>query len=155
MTEIEFHANVPDRLHFGCRLLRKVVRSGTSSVVVADGATVAALDRMLWDFSLTEFVPHCLGSASEAMRAATPVVLVEQLEPISSYPPGSILINLGQQIPVGFEQFERLIEIASVQADDRSAALGRWKHYKSRGYVLKTHDANVPAGAAAGAGASP
>jgi DNA polymerase III subunit chi len=147
MTEIEFHANVPERLHFGCRLLRKVVRSGTRSIVIADGATLVALDRMLWEFSLTEFVPHCMGNAPDQIRAVTPVMLVEQLMPVSGHQSGSILINLGQQIPAGFEQFERLIEIASVEADDRRAALGRWKHYKSRGYVLKTHDAAAGAGA--------
>lgn len=142
MTEIEFHANVPEKLHFSCRLLRKVIRSGAKAIVVADSATLGGLDRLLWDFSSTDFLPHCLVSAPEATRSATPVLLLEQLGQLGEHPGSSVLINLGHQVPAYFEQFERLIEIASAEPDDRLAALGRWKHYKARGYALKSHDAN-------------
>lgn len=147
MTEIEFHANVADKLQFGCRLLRKVVRSGARAIVIADPQTLKDLDKALWVFSATEFLPHCTASAPDAVLAATPVLLVEQLEPQARQLPPAVLINLGQLVPAMFEQFERLIEIASVDPDDRQAALARWKHYKERGYNLKRHEA--VAGAAA------
>lgn len=140
MTEIEFHANVADKLQFSCRLIRKAFRSGARAVVVAEPQTLMQLDGLLWEFSSTEFLPHCTETAPAPTKHHTPVLLVEQLAPQGKYPPNSILINLGQQIPANFEQFERLIEIASVDADDRLAALGRWKHYKNRGYPLKRHE---------------
>ncbi len=143
MTEIEFHANVADKLQFGCRLIRKAVRRGAKAVVVADAQMLTRLDGLLWEFSPTEFLSHCTEIAPAHTRAHTPVLLVEQLTPQGQYPSNSILINLSHQIPASFEQFERLIEIASAEANDRLAALDRWKHYKNRGYPLKRHDANA------------
>ena len=147
MTEIEFHANVADKIQFGCRLLRKAVRSGAKAVVIADAQTLNELDKALWTFSPTEFLPHCQDSAPDTVIAASPLLLVEKLKPHTTDRSNRVLINLGQQVPEKFEQFERLIEIASEHPDDRAAALTRWKHYKDRGYALKRHDA--AAGAAA------
>ena len=142
MTGIEFHANVDDKLRYGCRLIRKAVRSGAKAVVVADSGTLTQLDQLLWSYSNTEFLPHCLANSPETTLHASPVVLVEQLtDPVTELASTSVLINLGQQVPVNFERFERLIEISSADADDRQAALGRWKHYKDRGYAMKRHEA--------------
>ena len=38
MTEVEFHVNVPDRLQYACRLLRKACRKGVR--VAVTGRTV-------------------------------------------------------------------------------------------------------------------
>ena len=146
MTGVEFHANVDDKLHYSCRLIRKAVRSGADAVVVGQADTLRQLDQLLWSYSNTEFLPHCFANSPEATRVASPVLLVEQLteqliSPLTELASRSVLINLGQQVPVNFERFERLIEIASSQADDRQAALGRWKYYKDRGYALKRHEA--------------
>ena len=137
MTEIEFHFNVPDKLQYGCRLLRKVYRSGAKAVVTADTALLAELDQLLWRFSPTEFVPHCLMTAAEHCLAATPLLLAERLDVC---PSDSVLINLGSQMPNDFEHFARFIEVVSAQVDDRQLGRGRWKHYKDRGYALKQHD---------------
>ena len=144
MTDIEFHVNLPDKLHFSCRLLRKAVRSGAKAIVVADPPTLVQLDRLLWEFSSTDFLPHCMASAPKQTRARTPILLVDQLERHEERAAGSILINLGQPIPANFEQFERFIDIASVESEDRLAALARWKHYKTRGYPLKRYNAEEP-----------
>ncbi len=137
MTEIEFHVNVPDKLNYGCRLLRKAYRSGAAAVVTAEADLLRQLDQLLWTYSATEFLPHCRSDASPFTLASTPIWLADQL---GVGPPGSVLINLGQQVPGNFERFERFIEIASDQEDDRLAARHRWKHYKDRGYLLKRHD---------------
>ena len=140
MTEIEFHFNVPDKLQYSCRLLRKVYRSGAKAVVTAEHELLAELDQLLWCFSPTEFVPHCLAHASESTLMATPVLLAEQLD---KCPSDSILINLGRTTPSNFERFERFIEIVTSQEDDRLLGRGRWKHYKDRGYALRRHDLSV------------
>ena len=84
-----------------------------------------------------------MDTAAAVTKASTPIVLAAQLGNQGEYPTGSVVVNLGQQIPTNFEQFERLIEIASQQPDDRLAALSRWKYYKDRGYALKRHDAGA------------
>jgi DNA polymerase III subunit chi len=137
MTEIEFHVNVPDKLQYSCRLLRKAYRSGANAVVTAEPDLLQQLDQLLWTYSGTEFLPHCRSDSPATTVAATPIVLADQLGAWSS---GSVLINLGQQVPAGFERFERFIEVACSLEEDRLAARDRWKHYRDRGYSLKRHE---------------
>ena len=47
MTDIEFHVNVPDKLHYSCRLLRKAYRSGANAVVTAEPELLLQLDQHL------------------------------------------------------------------------------------------------------------
>ena len=137
MTDIEFHVNVPDKLNYSCRLLRKAYRSGAKAVVTAEPELLLQLDQLLWSYSATEFLPHCRSDSSAQTMAITPILLAEQL---AAYPGGGVLINLGEQIPEGFERFERFIEVASNQEIDRLAARIRWKYYRDRGYPLKRHE---------------
>ena len=137
MTDIEFHVNQPDKLHYSCRLLRKAYRSGTPVVVSGEAAVLQQLDILLWKFSNLEFLPHCLSSAPATTLHSTPILLVEQAQ---NCPATGVLVNIGQALPSGFERFSRLIEVASSDEDDRLAARARWKHYQARGYPLKRHD---------------
>lgn len=137
MTDIEFHVNVPDKLHYSCRLLRKAYRSGAKTVVTADANLLLQLDQLLWTYSATEFLPHCRSDSPSETTVATPIWLANQLDVC---PAGGVLINLGQQVPGGFERFERFIEVASSQEVDRLAARDRWKYYRDRGYSLKRHE---------------
>jgi DNA polymerase III subunit chi len=137
MTEIAFHFNVPDKLAYSCRLLRKAYLSGASVVVTGDSAVLAELDQLIWSFSPAEFVPHCRAGAAPSTWAATPVVLAESL---AAWPHYAVLVNLGQGIPAGFERFERFIEVVAQADGDRLAARSRWKHYTDRGYAMKRHD---------------
>ena len=145
MTEIEFHVNVPDKMRYSCRLLRKAYRSGANAVVTAEAEVLIQLDQLLWSFAPTEFLPHCTRSAPLHTLAATSIQFAEQLQGCSK---DSVLINLGQHPPMHFERFQRFIEVASDQQDDILAARARWKHYKDRGYLLKKHDLPIAAEAA-------
>jgi DNA polymerase-3 subunit chi len=55
-------------------------------------------------------------------------------------PHQDVAVNLGSEVPEGFERFGRLIEVVAVDEDDRVHARRRWQHYKSRGYELKRID---------------
>lgn len=139
MTDIEFHVNVHDKLHYSCRLLRKAYRTGAKTVVTAEPELLQKLDQLLWNYSSTEFLPHCRSDSPGATLADTPIWLAEQLDACPTVS-GSVLINLGQQVPIGFERFERFIEVASSLDSDRLAARDRWKYYRDRGYALKRHE---------------
>lgn len=145
MTEIAFHFNVPDKLAYSCRLLRKAYLSGARVAVTAEPDVLAELDALLWGFSATEFVPHCTTSASLITMTATPIVLVESLAGCLHH---EVLVNLGQAIPAGFEGFERCIEMVALPPEDVMAGRGRWKHYVARGYSLVRHDLSQPGGVA-------
>lgn len=137
MTEIEFHFNVPEKLVYGCRLLRKVYRSGARVVVVGEAEVLARLDEMLWRISPVEFVPHCLVHTNKQNIAYSPVLLAEQP---NNCPASSVLINLGKVTPTDFERFERFIEVVTNEDEDRVTGRNRWKHYKDSGYALIRHD---------------
>ncbi len=142
MTEITFHFNVPDRLLYCCRLLRKALRAGTSGVGVSGPASaLARLDRMLWTFDPQEFLPHLLVRPNEGLKPRlerTPVWLVERPEDAARHP---VLVHLGDEPVTGFESYARLIEVVSTDAGEREAARRRWKHYASRGYAVRGHEA--------------
>jgi DNA polymerase-3 subunit chi len=53
------------------------------------------------------------------------------------------LVNLGEQVPAGFERFERVIEVVSLDEQDRQMARSRWKHYAEHGYAITRHDLNL------------
>ena len=140
MTRVSFHFNVPHRLTYACRLLRKATRQSARVAVTGEPAVLIELDRALWSFEPTEFVPHVLLRERETLPARlahTPVCL--------SSAPGAalhhdVLLNLGTEPPEGFESFERLIEVVSADEADRVAARTRWKHYAARGYAIEKHE---------------
>lgn len=140
MTKVSFHFNVPHRVGYACRLLRKAVRQSARVTVTGPADLLGELDRALWTFEPTEFVPHLRlggGQVPSAPLRATPVCLVDTL---ASAVHQDVLLNLGAQPPQGFESFERLIEIVSTDESDRVAARARWKHYTARGYEIERHE---------------
>ncbi len=140
MTRVSFHFNVPNRLVYACRLLRKATRQNARVTVTGPAPALAELDRALWTFEATEFVPHVLvrsGATLPDRQRDTPVCLVESLAGAVHH---DVLLNLGAEPPAGFESFGRLVEIVSTEDDDRSAARARWKHYASRGYEIEKHE---------------
>ena len=140
MTRISFHVNVPDRLGYACRLLRKATRQGARVTATGPAPLLAELDRLLWTFDPIEFVPHLRREADapvpERLRD-TPVCLVPDTALALHH---GVLVNLGNELPSGFESFERLIELVSDDAGELAAARQRWKHYSARGYAVEKHE---------------
>ena len=140
MTEISFHFNVPDRLGYACRLLRKAMRRGARVVVAAPVPVLSQLDRQLWTFEALEFIPHVLARAGQPVAPRlrqTPVWLAEAVQ---DAPHQDVLLNVGDDLVDGFESFARVIELVPVDAPARALARGRWKHYADRGYAVQRHD---------------
>lgn len=137
MTEVAFHFNAPDKLAYACRLLRKAVGSGAHVVVTAPTEVLTRLNNLLWTFSRLDFIPHATAGDPAHVLAASPVLLTESLVEL---PHRQVLLNLGVQVPAGFEQFERLIEVVSLDDEDRQLARGRWKYYSDAGHAIIRHD---------------
>lgn len=137
MTEVAFHFNAPDRVSYACRLLRKAVSSGAKVVVTGSPDILQQLDSALWVFSPVDFVPHCHLESDTWIVAASPVILATSTQ---SAPHQQVLLNLGPGVPGGFEQFARVIEVVTLDDEDRQFARGRWKHYAERGCAITRHD---------------
>jgi DNA polymerase-3 subunit chi len=140
MTEVAFHFNAPDKVAYACRLLRKAVGSGAKVVVTAPLTTLQQLDVALWNFSPTDFIPHCFLDSDDRVVAATPVVLSPSTDAV---PHQQVLLNLGQVVASGFDRFARVIEVVGLDDEDRQVARGRWKHYTDMGYTITRHDLNL------------
>ena len=142
MTRVDFHFNVPDKLAYTCRLLRKALETTPSVVVTGAASQLAALDQQLWLFAPSAFIGHVWLQAesthtSPAMRACARVWLTAAPERCERH---DVLVNLASAVPLGFEQYSRLIEVVALDQEDRHSARERWRHYSARGYAMERHD---------------
>ena len=137
MTRIEFHFNAPERLQYACRLLRKAHAQNLRIGVVGSASALRQLDSALWTFSSADFLPHSTAADSVEVQNASPILLSEDADPCVGR---QVLVNLGDEVPAGFERFERLIEIVAMDDHGRMTARQRWKHYNAQGYDLLQHD---------------
>ena len=133
MTSIDFYTHVLDRILVTARLVAKAyAQHGSVRVLTADAATADAVSRQLWVANPVGFLPHCRLSSS--LAAETPILVDERLEHVG---PAAVLINLHPSPPPFFSRFERLAEIVGL--DDAEAARARFRFYRERGYLLRTH----------------
>jgi DNA polymerase-3 subunit chi len=141
VTQIDFYTNVGDKLHTACRLVAKGYARGHRIMVCCpDGETAQQLDRMLWLNPPIGFLPHC--AAGDRLAPETPIVI----DHTGKEPPhDEVLLNLRFEWPAYFGRFHRLIEIVSLDEEDRRAARERFKFYRDRGYDMRTHDLSTPA----------
>lgn len=135
MTRIDFHSNVPDKLGYACRLVRKARAADFRVVVLTpDRPTLTALDEALWTFSGLDFLPHVM--AGDPLAADTPIILTDDDQ--AELPHHQILINLSAATPAHFARFERMFEIVASDDGDKTAGRDRYRYYQQRGYPL-TH----------------
>ena len=95
MTRVDFHSNVPGKLAYACRLVRKAYGAGQKVIVVGDQAALQAFDTQLWTFSQLDFLPHC--GLRHPLAAQTPILLADATEPLDDAPHHDILVNLSPE----------------------------------------------------------
>jgi len=140
MTQIDFYSGADDKLHTACRLSAKVVQQELKVMIyIPDTETAERLDKLLWTFSSTAFIPHC--HADDKLAYITPVIISRQAEPL---PHDNVLINLHIGHPPFFSSFLRLIEISGTTLEDKQAARKRYRFYKDRGYEIYHHKLGAP-----------
>lgn len=141
MPQVEFHHGIGDKQAYACRLLRKASRAGVQLVVTGDVAALQALDRLLWVFDDQEFLPHVLstGGANLPERLHATAIWLSD-DPASAPGPRSVLVNLGRELPLGAERFERLFDLVSSLPDDRQEGRARWKAYAALGWEVRPHE---------------
>lgn len=136
MTKVDFYTGSPDRLRTACQLSHKAMQNGVRvALSTLDAATTDALDRLLWHYPATAFIPHCRSDAEDA--AHWPVVLNSGN---NSFPHYDLLISLHDECVPFFSRFERVIEIVSQDTEDSRLGRERFKFYRDRGYELSHID---------------
>ena len=136
MTEVLFYTHVDDKLQTACALASKALARGLRVLLfTADARMSDKLSRMLWSVPSTGFVPHC--RCDHRLAPVTPVIVDHLSEPLIH---DQMLVNLCDETPPFFSRFQRLIEIVSLDEEDRRLARERYKFYRDRGYEIQNHD---------------
>jgi DNA polymerase III subunit chi len=136
VTKVDFYTGSTDKLRTACQLSHKAMQNGVHTAIsLPDAATCEALDKLLWHYPATAFIPHCRSGAEEAEQM--PVVLNNGSE---KFPHHDLLISLHNESEPFFSRFERVIEIISTDAEDSRMGRERYKFYKDRGYELRHID---------------
>ena len=136
MTSIDFYFNAADRLQVACRLAAKAMADGKRMLVYTPDAELAArLDKLMWTWPATGFVPHC--PAEDALAGDTPI-LISQTDQVPAS--CALVLNLAAECPPHFASFERLLEVVGTDEAEKEAGRARYKLYRSRGYAIANHD---------------
>ena len=136
MTRIDFYFEAEDRLQVACRLSAKAARQKLRVLIYAtDEAQAQRIDKMLWTWQATGFLPHCM--TRSPLAAQTPVLITNDPE---DTPHDEVLLNLHYAWPPAFSRFQRLVEIVGRDDEDREAARARFRFYRDRGYDIASHD---------------
>ena len=136
MTSVDFYFNAADKLQVACRLAGKAMAQRKRLLIYAPQAdTAQRIDRLLWTWQATGFVPHC--AAHDPLASETPVLIATAAETDATC---EVLLNLAPETPPAFERYQRLLELVAQDDADRRAARERYKFYRERGYRIADHD---------------
>jgi DNA polymerase-3 subunit chi len=136
MTKVDFYTGSQDKLRTACQLSHKAMQGGVRAVIsTPDAATADALDKLLWHYPATAFIPHSRGDAGASEQM--PVVLSHGGD---KFPHHELLISLHDECMPFFSRFERVIEIIGSDAEDSRMGRERFKFYRDRGYELRHID---------------
>jgi DNA polymerase-3 subunit chi len=143
LTDVVFHFNVADRVNYICRLLRKALSIDVRVVVTGSATLLSEIDASLWIFSATDFLPHCCSDGYTVTLERSPIVLTPSLHTLPLM--GDALVNVGDTVPEGCNRFARVVEIVTIDENERKQARDRWNRYADMGMNLMRHDAMVAA----------
>lgn len=95
------------------------------------------MNELLWTFNEQSFIPH---DAPKHHNLDTPVTVTTSLENTEEH---DILINLTDEVPTCFSQFERLLEPVDPDEKCRMASRERYRYYRDCGYMINNHEISV------------
>ncbi len=145
-TVVEFRTGIRDKLGYVARWLGVAVDRGARVRVLGDARELQALSQLLWTTDKESFVPHllCLAAAHDAgmhavssqAYARTPVWLGSGQPGV---PPPDLMVNLGVDVTPDSSQYQRIIEVVSLDEDEVQAGRRRWADYRRLGLEPVLH----------------
>ena len=136
LTQIDFYFHAENKLQTACALSAEAYASGLRVLAFCpDPEASQKFSRMLWSTPAIGFIPHC--APDDRLAAVTPVIVDHDGANLLH---DQVLLNLRHAWPAFFSRFQRLIEIVSLDEEDRRLARERYKFYRDRGYEIQSHD---------------
>jgi DNA polymerase-3 subunit chi len=135
VTKVDFYTGSEDKLRTACQLSHKAMQHGLRVLLhVPNDDTAEKLDKLLWHYPATAFLPHC--HSHEADAATMPVVIGRD----ENFPHSQLLVSLHTECVTFFSRFERVIEIVGCDEEETKFGRARFKFYRDRGYELNHTD---------------
>ncbi|THB73832.1 MAG: DNA polymerase III subunit chi [Gammaproteobacteria bacterium] len=139
MTRVDFYILSDDSSRnleiFACRLTEKAYAQGMKIYInTKNQQQTQSLNSLLWTFKQESFLPHEV--ALENSPSESPIMIGHGIEPEQSC---GLLINLDQEVPLFFSQFERLAELVNQNPQVRDKGRERFRFYKDREYQINSH----------------
>jgi DNA polymerase-3 subunit chi len=136
---IEFHVletnNSQQAWLFVCNLLEKYYLANRRAYLVMETREQAErFDQLLWTYRDDSFIPHCLQHQQHATQS--PIIIGH--EPPLPETPRDLVINLSQQIPHDYHEFQHLIEIVINEPLMQQQARERYKFYRDQKHQINT-----------------
>ncbi len=150
MAKVDFHSQVKDKVHYACRLIRKIISLSSEKdpfqtiVVLGSHEVLTELNEKLWTFSTDDFLPHCF--MDEDAFELCPTILVDLADQhrIMELTHQDVLIHLGQDalenIEAFVQRYKRVVEVVSMENNDLLAGRERYKKYRTLGLELQNFD---------------
>ena len=145
MTQVDFyilpHSDIEQRHLFACRLTEKAFKLGHRIYIHSDDdAQSNALDKVMWSWRNSSFLPHRIEQASAEGSSHCDIVLGHGNSAGEAADYSDLLINLSGKVPEFFSRFHRVSEIVVQNDWVKSTTRDNFRFYRDRGYPLKTHN---------------
>ncbi|MDF7676625.1 DNA polymerase III subunit chi [Neisseriaceae bacterium ESL0693] len=142
MAKITFYTHVADPLRFACQLTQKAYTQKARILVwLADAATAAQFDALLWSFDSVSFVPHQFWSPNTPQPDQQQGVLLATGDHLPMVAAETVVLNLADvywcDAP---QQPQRILELVGNDTDSIVAARQRFRAYRDAGFILEHHD---------------
>jgi len=141
-TQIDFYIlnrhQLTELEQFTCLLTEKAFKKGHKiHINTADNQQTKRMDSLLWTYNDQSFLPHV--TLENELSAKTPINISHENDKALIT---DVLINLRQEVPSFYKQFNRVAEIVSADQQDRQAARNRYREYQQQGCLVTSHEVN-------------
>ena len=119
----------------GC-CARRCARGARVVVIGADGDAGRSSTGSCGPSTPLDFVPHVAARPAQPLAPRCATRRSGWSTRRTTRRISEVLLNLGDELPAGFERFARVIEIVSHDDPDATRAAARWRHYADRGYAI-------------------
>ncbi len=121
--------------HTICRLVEKAYRGGHTIFINTGGEVQKErLDRLLWTFRESSFVPHeCLPAVADTTVAV--MIAAGEAPP----KPRDVLINVADDVPPFYDRFGRIAEIVPNESSAKAAGRTRFRLYRDQDIEIRSH----------------
>ncbi len=122
---------------FACKLAEKAFRLGFKTYILTHSMQQAQqMDKLLWTFRASSFVPHEIFQDSLPSIANTVIIGTQQ----APAPWQHTLINLSTECPEHISQTVQIFELLDNDETQKQAGRLRYRHYQTLGITPNTHN---------------